>query len=152
MERRVLTLTRDLRRPDGHLGTFSELDTGKAKYKFLERPKPGLVADHPCIPPTDRGYDMDWTTWHPHHPGCYELAVPGRTAILVHTANWFQQLLGCLAPGMVIEEVVDVDGHVLGAPGAKQIGVAGSRPALDLLLQDLDRAPCRLVIKELLPT
>lgn len=153
MERRILVLTRDLRRPDGHLGTFGDLDTGKGKYKILERPKPGFIADHPCVPPTDRGYDLDWTVGlHPHHPECFELQVPGRTAILVHTANWYQELLGCLAPGLVVDEITDFEGKKLGSPGAKQIGVSGSKAALIALLADLNKQPCRLVIKEILPS
>lgn len=149
--RRLIIATRDLRRADGHLGTFSKWDTGKAVYDVLERPKPGLIPDHPCVPPTDRGYEMDLTNWHPHHSPCFEVKVPGRTAILVHKANWYQELLGCFAPGEKVEEVVDLEGKWLGSPGAKQIGVSASKPALDALMKDLDGKPCRLVIREILP-
>lgn len=151
-ERREIVLTRDLRRTDGHYGTFGDLDTGTFRCKILERPKPGLVGDHPCVPPTDRGYDMDWTSGvHPHHPQSYEVRVPGRTAILFHSANWYQQLLGCFAPGLIIDDVIDLKGKCLGSAGAKQVGVSGSLAALDGLIKNLAQKPCRLVIKELTP-
>lgn len=145
-DRRIVTLTRDLKN-SGPLGTPGHIDTGSFQCASLERPPAGYVKDHPSIPAGE--YDVDWTDVHPHHNPCYEIMhVPGRTAILIHSANWFQQLLGCVAPGAKWEEVVDLGGEHLGAPGAKQLGVSASGPALKALLDDLHRQNFRLIIKE----
>lgn len=140
--RRVVTLTRTVR---SQFGTFGKLETGSFECASLERPHD--IVDHPCIPAGE--YDVDWTDVHPHHNPCYEIMrVPGRTAILIHSANWYQELLGCVAPGARAEEVVDIEGKHLGKPGNKQYGVSASGPALKALLDDLHRQNFRLVIKE----
>lgn len=137
-ERRIVTLTRDLKLSALSFGSFGEIDTGKYKYKTLERP---IAGDHPCIPIALGGYDVDWTDTHPHHNPCYEIMrVPGRTAILIHTANWYQELLGCIALGMEIKEI---DGKY-----GKQLGVSGSGVALKAFLEDMKRQNFRLIIKE----
>ncbi len=140
--RRLVTLTRDLSR-SSHLGTFGELDTGSFKCKSLERPRAGLIPEHPCIPAGE--YDVDWTDVHPHHNPCYEIMnVPERTAILVHAANIYEQLLGCIAPGSQVEEMeVEWEGQTV-----KHVGVAASGPALKMLLDDLHHLPFRLRIVE----
>lgn len=142
--RQVVTLTRREYTP---VGTFGDIATDKWLYPTLERPRD--IADHPCIPIGE--YDVDWTDdgRHPQHNPCYEvMAVPGRTAILIHAANWFQELLGCIAPGTTKEVVVDLGGKHLGTPGASQLGVSGSGPALKCLLNNLGRKNFRLTIKE----
>lgn len=142
--RRVIVLTRKLAE-SGEYGTFGELDTGKGKYGILERPGPGLIADHPRIPPTEDGYEGDWTVGlHPHHPECYELKVPGRTAILIHSANWMEQLLGCLAPFQVSGIL---EGDWAGQHLNHKAGL-GSKAALADLIADLEKKPFRLIIRE----
>lgn len=139
-ERRTVTLTRTRRLATG---TFGDLDTGSFRCVTLERPAPGLVADHTCIPAGE--YDVDWTDIHPHHNPCYEvMGVPGRTAVLIHAANWFEQLLGCIAPGTAVGVV---EGEYQDKP-ISHLGVSGSGPALKALLDDLHRQPFKLVIKE----
>lgn len=141
-DRRVVTLERIRKTP---FGTFGYLSTGSFDCATLERPHD--IADHPCIPAGE--YDVDWTDVHPKHNPCYEVMnVPGRTAILIHAANWYQELLGCVAPGAKVEDVVDQTGAHLGSPGAAQLGVSASGPALKALLDDLHRQNFRLVIKE----
>ena len=139
MDRQIVTLTR---KSQNGFGTFGEIDTGRFKYPTLERP---LLGPHPCI---DLGeYDVDWTDdgRHPQHNPCYEVMdVPGRTAILIHAANVFEQLLGCIAPGTKIEEMaLTYDGLEI-----NHLGVSGSGPALKALLDDLGRQNFRLIIKE----
>lgn len=140
-ERKTVTLTR-YPKASGPLGTFGEIDTGRFKYPTLERPSTG---EHPCVPLGE--YDVDWTDdgRHPKHNPCYEVMdVPGRTAILIHAANWYQQLLGCIAPGTKNEVVEGVyEGQEM-----KQLGVSGSGPALKALLDDLGRQNFKLLIKE----
>lgn len=141
MERRMVTLTRDVTNR-GPYGTYGYLWTGSYACVTIERPFSG---DHPCIPPGD--YDVDWTDdgRHPEHNPCYEVMnVPGRTAILIHLANWYQELLGCIAPGTRIQTV---QGN-WGGYALNQKGVSGSKEALANLLDDLDRQSFRLVIVE----
>lgn len=136
-ERRRVTLERTV---TSQFGVFGILDTGSFKCATLERPAAG---EHPCIPAGE--YDVDWTDTHPHHNPCYEIMrVPGRTAILIHTANVFEQLLGCVAPGVKAEEMnVEWQGKRIAHPG-----VSGSGVALKALLDDLHREDFRLVIQE----
>ena len=143
-DRRTIILTRRLRL-SSEVGTFGCLDTGTFKCMTVERPRPGLINDHPCIPATERGYDMDWTVGvHPKHPEVYEIQVPGRTAILVHSANVMEQLLGCIAPGRAVGHIeLEIDGKPI-----SHDGVTDSRNTLADLIKDLDKKPCRLIVKE----
>lgn len=96
-------------------GTMGEMILPGARCYILERPKDG---DHPRIPAEtyqlglkpigasrfdngSKGPD-DIRKWmgEAHHGMIQVLDVPGRTEILIHPANSFTQLLGCLAPGM----------------------------------------------------
>lgn len=142
--RRIITLTRKLAE-SGPFGTFGDLDTGTYQCRVTERPRVGLIADHPCIDPTDEGYDGDWTVGvHPKHPECYELRVPGRTAILIHSANWMEQLLGCLAPCVTVGALAgDYEGQHI-----DHIAGLGSKLALTELITDLGKKPFKLIIKE----
>ncbi len=120
-------------------GTFGILTTpsGFSCYS-LERPR---VGDHPCIP--DGLYDVKWTSKdvHPKHGPCYEISdVPGRTDVLIHTANWSLELLGCIAPGRaIVDELKRPD-------GSKLKGVSSSRDALEGLVADLGKLPFELEI------
>ncbi len=126
---------------DGSFGTFSRWrsDSGFECY-IVERPPLAQVGkaikDHPRIL-DDGGVAMASVKDHPEHGKCYELEVKGRTAILIHAANWFQDLLGCLGPGASIDDVVDAGGKRLGKAGAKQRGVTSSHDTLKRLMADL---------------
>ena len=132
-----------IRQPPTEFGIFGDLDTGLYHCKTMERPPTG---DHPCIPISpEGGYTVDWTTDHPKHPGCFEVRrVPGRTDILIHAANVYEQLLGCIALGSAVEVVeLDYEGkHIC------HRGVIESRKALEGLIADLGRDTFKLVIKE----
>ncbi len=126
---------------DGAFGTFSwwRSDSGFECY-VVERPPLSQVGkaikDHPRILDAG-GIAMASVKDHPEHGKAYELEVPGRTAILIHAANWFQELLGCLAPGSSIDDVVDLTGKWLGHPNRKQKGVTSSHDTLKRLMADL---------------
>lgn len=138
---RIVTLIRDVK-TRGPLGTFGYLWTGSYACVTLERPFSG---DHPCIPIGE--YDVEWTSdgRHPEHNPCYEvMSVPGRTAILIHPANWYQELLGCIAPGT---RIMDVAGTYKGM-AINQKGVEESGKALGYLLDDLGRQSFKLIISE----
>lgn len=93
---------------------------GFERYALQRSPS----GEHPSI---GRGTWRVRALQHPEHGLCYEvLDVKGRTAILIHAANWFQELLGCIALGRSIDEVVDLTGKWLGQPGRRQMGVTSS--------------------------
>lgn len=136
---RKATLVRDYS-TDTSLGTFGiyKSDSGFSCY-ILERPGTG---DHPCIPTGT--YEVKKLK-HPLHGLCYEvLDVPGRTAILLHAANWYQELLGCLAPGRSVQVV---EGSWQGQQ-IKQMGVTSSRDAVLALMADMDGQPFRLIVSQ----
>lgn len=119
----------DLETPENigfRYGVFAKVQATNAEGGFFEcyvvqRPPTG---DHPNI-----GKGSWRVTWkkHPEHGWCYELQdVQGRTFILIHSANWYQELLGCLALGASIADVMDLTGKWLGKAGAKQLGVTSS--------------------------
>ena len=114
---------------------------GLFEFYVLQR---GPVGEHPFI---GRG---SWrATWMKHeiHGWCYQLLnVDGRTAILIHAANWFQELLGCLAFGAAICDVVDVTGRWLGKVGAKQMGVMSSGPTVARFNAHMDQKDFMLTI------
>jgi len=55
-------------------------------------------------------------------------SVPGRSGILIHSANHFHQLEGCIAPGKGFFDI-DADGHV---------DVTKSRLAMDQIYDQID--------------
>lgn len=94
-----------------------------------------------CIPPGR--YEVEWIKT-PRHGWCYHVkGVPGRFAILIHSANLAgdttigckTHLLGCIAPGLKI-------GHLGG-----QIAVLNSATAVRKLADLLDRQSFILDIK-----
>lgn len=102
--------------------TFGDLKApGGFECVTLERPATG---DHPCI---GKGSWRVKALPHPQHGVCYELLdVKGRTAILIHSANWWQQLLGCISLGRA---VMVVEGTWQGKP-IKEMGVSSSKDAV----------------------
>lgn len=114
---------------------------GLFEFYVLQRPP---VGEHPYI---GRG---TWrVTWMQHdvHGWCYQLLnVKDRTAILIHAANWFQELLGCLAFGASICDVIDETGHWLGKAGAKQMGVTSSTPTIARFNDHMDRKDFMLTV------
>lgn len=114
---------------------------GLFEFYVLQR---APVGEHPYI---GRG---SWrATWMKHdiHGWCYQLLnVDGRTAILIHAANWFQELLGCLAFGAAIDEVVDESGKWLGKAGAKQMGITSSGATVLRFNVHMDRKDFMLTI------
>jgi hypothetical protein len=93
----------------------------------------GSTGAHPRIPAGL--YEMHLGMyWGGDGPGgkadypAYELAVPGRTLIKIHVANWAHQLLGCIAPG-----------RTLGFMGGK-VAVQSSVLALRALMESLHGA------------
>lgn len=119
-------------------GSSGRLGTGTFECDTMERDADG---DHPRIPAGS--YKCTWKskTDHPLRGPCYEIMkVTGRTAILIHAANWPDQLLGCLALGRSI-------GSVMRPDGTMQTGLMSSKDALFSFENDLDEEDFLLVIR-----
>lgn len=121
--------------PEGTFGTF-RTDSGFQVYS-LERPVDG---DHPCIP---AGTYQVVLKPFPKHGKCYEVCdVPGRTAILIHPANWTEQLLGCIALGRAIDTVSGVwEGNKI-----NHRGLMSSKDAVMGLMSDMEKESFLLTI------
>ena len=98
----VMRKTYLLRNPSDEkqtLGAFV-VDDGPELFvgKTLELPNKGNKSDISCIPADQ--YICKWT-FSPHLGiWTYEVTdVPNRTGIRIHSANYFKQLLGCIAFG-----------------------------------------------------
>ncbi len=115
---------------------------GLFEFYVLQRPP---VGDHPYI--GCGSWRVRWL-WHEIHGWCFQLLdVQGRTVILIHAANWFQELLGCLAFGASITDVVDETGKWLGKPGAKQMGITSSGTTVMRFNEHMDRKDFMLTIR-----
>lgn len=95
----------------GEDGTFGELVINDGmtvtRFKTLERPWANNEKDVSAVLPGPgepaRSYKALWL-FSPTHGNCYHLqAVPGRTDVEIHSANVFQQLLGCVVLGRAVE-------------------------------------------------
>lgn len=157
-DRQVVLQTR--RKSDPTAPTISDVVIGDLKLVFVERPRSPLPGDfiegtaHPCIYPDLKSgesvdVDVNWTeNIHPKHPFCYELMnIPGRTAILQHSANVFDELEGCQAPGTTTASYKK-DGIRAGIPHRDMLGVVASVAALGMLQDKLCRKNYRLRILE----
>ena len=155
-DRQILLQTR--RKGDPNAPTISDIVLGELKIVFLERPRVPLPGDfiegagHPCIPAGD--YEVDWTeNVHPEHPFCYQIITgpgtpaPDRSAILQHSADVFDQLEGCQAPGLATYPWKK-DGIRPGVPHRDMLGVVSSVAALGMLQDKLCRKNYRLRIVE----
>ena len=119
-------------------GTFGRVSTDTFYGYSLERPKDG---EFPCIPAGV--YKISWKTKavHPVKGPCYEVMnVKDRTAILIHPANWFDQLLGCIALGRSIDNVLRKDGSLMK-------GITSSKDAVTRFEDDLEIKDAELTIR-----
>jgi hypothetical protein len=139
----VLTRNRALMGPGGTPGDLLVPDVGW-RCKTVERPPEG---EHPCVPfKASIGYGCLFLP-HPREGDRYELqAVPGRTAILIHPANVWQQLLGCITLG---EAHAWFEPGVLphGLPDVRTLGVAGSVATVHAFEALMQLKPFTLIIQ-----
>ena len=134
-----VTLVRSPSSPEGTFGAW-ETDDG-FKCVDLERPADG---EFPCIPVGT--YHVEWIVGvHPAHPAVYEVMnVPGRSAILIHSANWIEQLLGCIALGASKEIVSGTwDGMAI-----NHMGITASKATLAEFITHMKQEPFTLTISE----
>ena len=91
-----LTLNRDIMTPSYTEGTL--LIDGSQECFTLEKPWLDNQPDTSCIPAGTYPVENQFSP----HFGCnmpHVLNVPGRSAIMIHPANYEEQLLGCIALG-----------------------------------------------------
>lgn len=137
---RYVTLTRTETGDDGTFGII-KTDSGFSVYS-IELPWRGNASGKSCIP---AGVYVCKMAISPKHGQCYYVTdVPGgRTDIEIHSANWAGdeskgykcQLLGCIAPGRAIGELVG------------QKAVLSSKDALCGFELDLDKEPFQLSVQ-----
>ena len=90
-----LQLTRFAHYPDRTIGL---MELGGRHWYTVERPWLDNAPNISCIPTGE--YTMQKVTSPRFGPDTWEVMdVPGRTHILIHSANWAKQLEGCIAPG-----------------------------------------------------
>lgn len=139
-------LTRGPSTPDGIVGQY-ESDSG-LKLLILEKPDLQNAPDTSCV--LKDVYTASWFQ-SPKHGWCYKLNdAHGRTNVEIHAANVHEQLLGCLAPGLV-KASFDPDSLHPGVPSRAMVGVGSSAAALKTLEKDMQDAqgaqqPFRLTI------
>lgn len=99
----MITATLTRQKDDGKatLGTLT-FSTGQV-FKTIERPWLNNQRQVSCIPPGT--YTCVPHGWEPNatvreKKAYLLLGTEPRTAILIHPANWADQLMGCIAPGM----------------------------------------------------
>lgn len=127
-----------VRSPGGDQGTFGVLktDDGLLEFHSLELPwidRNGDGIGDPQVSCITAGvYECAWHE-SPSKGWCYSVTnVAGRSGILIHPANfggnkelgWQSQLLGCIALGMSLGEMINVNGET-------QQVVLASRTAVD---------------------
>lgn len=133
---RKATLVRTETGPEGTFGLLST-DSGFSCY-IVERPWLDNKQGESCIPAGL--YRFRWRKDSPLHGEVYEAEkVLDRTNIQIHSANWADQLLGCLAPGRAIMDIKRPDGEI-------RKGVTSSRDATAGLVADLGKAQFDLAI------
>lgn len=143
----ILTRPRGWRTSTGPIISQLRTDSG---FQCLILERPAIIAEHPCIQ-LWKGL-CKWTK-HPEHGWCYELQdVLGRTAILIHGANVYVQLLGCLATGRARALFQPNSCHP-GVPPVAMYGVTESDEVLLELQDDMkdaagNDAPFMLTITE----
>ena len=114
-----------VRRPSTSTGIFGTLSTAGFTCITLERPWLGNQSGISCIPVGT--YIVEWTN-HPIHGNVYQIMdVPDRTDILIHSANVYQELEGCIAVG--IEEAIFPGGTIPGVNTSEE-GIQHSQQTL----------------------
>jgi hypothetical protein len=146
-------MTKDVtlaRQPSTDEGTFGSLLFGNSALYSTELPWRENATRKSSIP--EGTYDCIWAR-SPRFGFCYHLLdVPGRSHILIHSANfggdtelgWTSELLGCIAPALKLGKLK----NNFGKP--QQAGMS-SRAALTIFESWANQENLRLVIRSALP-
>lgn len=139
---RIVTITRDASSDDG---TFGLLKTEGFECRTLERPDRG---NEPMVSSVPLGIYRVQKIRSPKYGECYGVKdVPGRTHILIHSANWAgdeekgfkSQLNGCIALGKKVD-LIDYGQNDL------QRGVTSSRNTVAAFIKHMEFEPFELAI------
>ena len=123
-----ITLERFCYHPEGTLGV---LTVGGEEFYTVERPWEENLPRISCIPEGE--YEMKRRK-SPKFGWCWEVKdVPNRTYILFHSANFPDELQGCIAPGISLM--------------TDRIAVSRSRDAMKEIEELTHEKECSLVIK-----
>ena len=123
-----ITLERFCYHPEGTLGL---LTVGEEEFYTVERSWEQNLPRISCVPEGE--YEMKRRK-SPKFGWCWEVKdVPNRTYILFHSANFPDELQGCIAPGMALM--------------TDRIAVSRSRDAMKEIEELTHEKECSLVIK-----
>ncbi len=124
------------RKFDDGVQTLGDLDYGHFKCKTLERPWKGNKPNISCIPKGT--YKCVYTFSPKFMKYTYEIKnVIGRSGIRIHSANYFFDLLGCIALGSGYENLNN----------DKQVDIINSRLTVNKLEAILNKKDFTLIIK-----
>lgn len=123
-----LLLERFCYHPEGTLGV---LTVGKQEFYTVERPWQNNLPRISCIPEGE--YKMGRRKSPKFGWGWEIKDVPNRTYILFHSANFPDELQGCIAPGMALM--------------SDRIAVSQSRNAMKAIEELTSEKECRLTIE-----
>jgi hypothetical protein len=119
-------------------GTFGVLEVGRHKWAIAEPPWLNNEPFKSCIP--EGGYECV-SHKSPRFGPCFALVGDGvginqgdahRYAILIHSANFPDQLQGCLAPGKSLQPI-----PIGGREWPRSLGVTQSRQAMQEIVSSL---------------
>lgn len=101
---KTATLLRQIKTDKETLGTMTVNNNGQIWVcKTLELKDANNLPKESCIP--EGSYMCIWQN-SPKFGWCYEVTnVPNRSRILIHAANYFTQLLGCIALGAAHKDI-----------------------------------------------
>ena len=105
--------------------TLGRLTVKNFSCHTLECPWVGNMPYESCAP---EGYWACERFVSPKHGATFQILIPDRTVMLFHSANWVDQLHGCIAPG----EYVDPKNY-----SSRGAMVSRSRLAMDDLLEEI---------------
>ena len=126
-------LTRNLSTPNEMMGV---LKVDNSLFYTIEKPWKDNTPSESCIPAGT--YKCVWHS-SPSKGMCYLITkVPNRSQILIHSANYASELLGCIALGMTLTTMKRGGGK----------GVLQSRKAMDTFHQLTGGKPFLLTIEE----
>ena len=147
---RKVTLTRGVSGPDGTPGKW--LSDSGLSLDTIERQWLDNAPDVSCIPPGV--YICRWG-FSPTHGWCfYVMNVDGRGNIEIHSANLWDQLLGCIALGMGTGTFLkDTVMHIEGPAGLEvvplprdMVGITDSKAAIAAMQADMGTDDFELTI------
>jgi hypothetical protein len=117
----IIYLQRDKGQAAADKQTLGKLIVGDHTFFTMELPWKDNTPRESCIPTGTYNVEKRYTDKHGNH--FHILDVPNRDWILIHSANFVTELLGCIAPGL---SQADINGDGL-------IDITSSKAAMEQL-------------------